>query len=90
MRDGDSRPIFGYLVQSSLYHLLPADVDAASGLVKDEDFRLLHNTPGNCQPLALAAAEFDSGVAHRSLVSLCHLVSVCLDNREDEVMCHLG
>jgi hypothetical protein len=47
MRNDQSGPVLGYLVQGGLDHLLTTHIDAAGGLVEDQDLGSLDNASRN-------------------------------------------
>ena len=57
MGDHDNQPVFGHLAQD-LHNLETGfAVQRAGGLVRQQDFRIVDQCPGNRHPLHLAAAE---------------------------------
>ena len=62
--DDEGRTAYHELVQRILYHLFAFRIQGRGGLVKDEDFRVLQDGPGNGDTLALASGKNQSPVPH--------------------------
>lgn len=68
--DHDGRAALRHAVKRFLHDSLAVHIDGASGFVQDQDRRPFDDAAGDCQPLALAAAQLDAAFTDYRRVSL--------------------
>lgn len=68
--DHDRRSALRHAVKSGLHDSLAVHIDGAGGFVQDQDRWPFDDATGDCQPLALAAAQLDAALTDYRRVPL--------------------